>query len=59
MVDTPIWEGSALPPGSKLTGPAVIEHPGTTVVLHSGHTARIDEFGNTRITIDKVADRRA
>jgi hypothetical protein len=27
----------------------MIEHTGTTVVVHSGYTARIDEFGNTRI----------
>ena len=53
MVDTPIWDGAALPPGSTLAGPAVIEHPGTTVVLHSGQTARIDEFGNTRIATNK------
>jgi N-methylhydantoinase A len=59
MIDTPIWEGSALPPGSELSGPAVIEHAGTTVVLHSGQTARIDEFGNTRIAMNKGTDDRA
>ena len=36
-------------PGTTISGPAVIEHPGTTIVLHTGHKARIDEFGNTRI----------
>ena len=49
MIDTPIYEGSALPAGVSISGPAVIEHPGTTIVLHTGHRARIDEFGNTRI----------
>jgi N-methylhydantoinase A len=58
MVDTPIWEGSALPPGSELSGPAVIEHTDTTIVLHRGHSARIDEFGNTRIVTHKGTDRR-
>ena len=49
MVDTPIYDGAGLPAGATLSGPAVIEHPGTTIVLHTGHKARIDEFGNTRI----------
>jgi N-methylhydantoinase A len=49
MVDTPIYDGAGLRSGAGITGPAVIEHPGTTIVLHTGHAARIDEFGNTRI----------
>ena len=49
MIDTPIYEGAALRAGTSISGPAVIEHPGTTIVLHTGHSARIDEFGNTRI----------
>lgn len=49
MIDTPIYEGAALRSGTSISGPAVIEHPGTTIVLHTGHSARIDEFGNTRI----------
>jgi N-methylhydantoinase A len=49
MVDTPIYEGGALRAGASVSGPAIIEHPSTTIVLHTGHKARIDEFGNTRI----------
>ena len=49
MVDTPVYDGAGLPAGATLSGPAVIEHPGTTIVLHTGHKAHIDEFGNTRI----------
>jgi N-methylhydantoinase A len=49
MIDTPVYDGGQLSGGAGISGPAVIEHPGTTVVVHSGHTARIDEFGNTRI----------
>ncbi|WP_213737660.1 hydantoinase/oxoprolinase family protein [Bradyrhizobium sp. dw_411] len=49
MVDTPIYDGAGLPAGATVSGPAMIEHPGTTIVLHTGHKARIDEFGNTRI----------
>src|ERR1700733_11877300 len=49
MVETAVYEGAGLAPGTTVSGPAVIEHPGTTIVLHTGHKARIDEFGNTRI----------
>jgi N-methylhydantoinase A len=51
MVDTPIYEGGALRAGASVSGPAVIEHPSTTIVLHTGHKALIDEFGNTRIDL--------
>ncbi len=49
MVDTPIYDGATLSAGAEIAGPAVIEHPGTTIVLHSGQRARIDDFGNTHI----------
>lgn len=49
IINTPVYEGALLQEGMTILGPAVIEHPGTTIVLHTGHTARIDEFGNTRI----------
>lgn len=49
MIETPVYDGALLPAGAGISGPAVIEHPGTTIVLHTGHTARVDEFGNTRI----------
>ena len=49
MVDTPIYDGATLGAGVEIAGPAVIEHPGTTIVLHSGQRARIDGFGHTHI----------
>jgi N-methylhydantoinase A len=49
MVNTPIYDGAALGAGAEIAGPTVIEHPGTTIVLHSGQRARIDDFGNTHI----------
>src|SRR5690606_19761160 len=49
MVPTPIFDGPALPPGSRIAGPAIIEHPGTTIVVHTGQEARIDEFRHTHI----------
>ncbi len=50
MVDTPVHDGRRLGVGATLTGPAVIEHPDTTIVLLRGQLARIDAHGNTRIT---------
>jgi len=49
MVPTPVFDGAQLPPGTQLVGPAIIEHPGTTIVVLSGHAARIDEFRHTHI----------
>jgi N-methylhydantoinase A len=52
MVDTPVYDGPALPPGARLVGPAIIEHPGTTIVVLSGQNAAVDEWRNTHITPD-------
>lgn len=46
-----IHDGERLGPGMVLQGPAVIEDPGTTIVLHPGNTARVDGFGNIHITL--------
>jgi N-methylhydantoinase A len=50
-VDTPVYDGGALRPGNRVTGPAVIETPDTTVVVHPGQSMRIDHFGNFEITL--------
>jgi N-methylhydantoinase A/oxoprolinase/acetone carboxylase beta subunit len=34
-----------------LTGPAIIEHPGTNIVVLTGQIARIDEYRHTHILI--------
>jgi N-methylhydantoinase A len=49
MVVTPIFDGPSLPPGTELRGPAVIEHPGTTIVALAGQRARIDEWRHTHL----------
>jgi len=51
QVATPIWDGQALRPGNRLAGPAVVETPDTTVVVHPGQSLRIDAFGNFEITL--------
>lgn len=55
MIETPVYAGAELPSGTEIAGPAVIEHPATTIVVLSGQTARIDAFGNTRIGIAQEA----
>lgn len=59
MVPTPVYDGPSLPPDTRLEGPAIIEHPGTTIVILSGQQAHIDSFGHTHISTgdDKGGDR--
>jgi N-methylhydantoinase A len=44
-----IFDGGKLCPGARIDGPAIIEHPGTTIVIGSGQVGVIDEFLNTII----------
>ena len=49
MVRTPIYDGPELPAQARIAGPAVIEHPGTTIVVLAGQTATIDNQRHTHI----------
>ena len=49
--DATIYDGTKLEPGMAFSGPAVIEDPGTTVVIHPGNRVEIDGFGNIHIQI--------
>ena len=44
--DTPIYDYAALRAGHRITGPAVIEVPTTTVVVPAGRTGTVDGLGN-------------
>ncbi|MCX5497793.1 hydantoinase/oxoprolinase family protein [Kaistia dalseonensis] len=46
-----IYNAEKLEPGMSFAGPAVIEDPGTTIVVHPGNHVSIDDFGNTHIEI--------
>ncbi|WP_440064140.1 hydantoinase/oxoprolinase family protein [Streptosporangium sp. OZ121] len=46
---TPIHRRSDLTAGARVTGPAVIEEYGSTLPLHPGFTATMDEFGNLEV----------
>jgi N-methylhydantoinase A len=54
--ETPRYERSALRPGAKIEGPALVEEAGATVVLFPGHALTVDGFGNMAI---KVQGRRS
>lgn len=50
---TPIYDGPRLRPGNVVEGPAVIEHPGTTIVVHPGQRAEIDRYANTLLILQE------
>ena len=50
-LDTPVYDGTRLTHGHQLPGHAIIEQPGTTVVVPAGARADIDALGNTVITL--------
>lgn len=47
--ETPIHQRTTLKPGTTLKGPAVVEEYGSTVPLHPGYTATVDDYGNLEI----------
>jgi N-methylhydantoinase A len=49
MIPTPIYDGPALAVGTAVEGPAIVEHPGTTILILSNQRARIDDHGHTHI----------
>ena len=46
-----IYDGTKLEPGMSFAGPAIVEDPGTTVVVHPGNTVEIDGYGNIHIRL--------
>ena len=53
LLDTPVYSGPSLPAGAVVAGLAIVEHPGTTILVPERYTARIDEYGHTHICADK------
>jgi N-methylhydantoinase A len=45
-VDTPVYDSSRLKPGNRITGPAIVEEPTTTVVIPAGFDCTLDEYQN-------------
>ncbi len=44
-----IYDGEKLEPGMAFSGPAIIEDPGTTIVIHPDNRVEVDGFGNIHI----------
>ncbi len=51
FVNAPIYDGPRMRVGHAVRGPAIIEEPFTTIVLHPRQTAALDRYGNYRITV--------
>jgi N-methylhydantoinase A len=49
--DTRFYAGGKLPPGSKISGPALILRSDTTILLESNDRAEVDSFLNLIITV--------
>ncbi|MEM7303194.1 MAG: hydantoinase/oxoprolinase family protein [Pseudomonadota bacterium] len=47
-----IYDGTKLAPGMRFDGPAIVEDPGTTIVLHPGNSAHVDGYGNVHIEME-------
>jgi len=48
---TPVFWGHRLAPGNVIPGPAIIQVPDTTIVVHPWETARMDAYGNVLIDL--------
>jgi N-methylhydantoinase A len=48
-IDIAVWQWAELPVGQRIDGPAVIEHPETTVYVGPRQTALVDGAGNLSI----------
>ncbi len=59
MINTPVLDAVSLSAGIRITGPAVIDGPTTTVLISPGDTLAVDERGNLIIDIDPPGSGRA
>ena len=50
-LDTPVYAGEDLAPGTTLAGPLIIVEPTTTLVIDPGATVRVTELGNYLIDL--------
>ncbi len=48
-----IYDGEKLESGMSFGGPAIIEDPGTTIVIHPGNHVKVDGYGNLHITFNQ------
>jgi N-methylhydantoinase A len=46
FIATAIYDAERLRPGNRIAGPAVVESPATTTIVHPGQRVRVDEYLN-------------
>ena len=51
FVTAPVYDGPRVRVGQRISGPAIIEEPFTTIVLHPHQRAALDRFGNYHIAV--------
>ena len=54
LVDADAYDAMRLAPGARLSGPAVVEHPFTTIQVPAGWELRIDDGGNFGLHDEEV-----
>jgi N-methylhydantoinase A len=47
-----VYDGDRLEPGMELAGPAIVETSGTTIVMHPGNRATVDDYGNVIVELE-------
>ncbi|MEZ3115432.1 hydantoinase/oxoprolinase family protein [Halobaculum sp. MBLA0147] len=50
--DTPVYDRERLVPGVAFDGPAVVEGPESTIVVHPEQRARVDDHANVIVAVD-------
>lgn len=48
-----IYDGTLLEAGMRFVGPAIVETPGTTMVIHPGNQVQVDDYGHLHITLNR------
>jgi N-methylhydantoinase A len=51
FLDTPVFDGTRLGPGTELPGPALVEEPFTVLVVPPGGRARLGDTGNYELRL--------
>ena len=57
FVETPVYDGTALAAGNRITGPAIIEELATTVVVPHDTVVAVTEYGGYLLRIPKLKAR--
>ena len=50
---TPVHERAALPAGARIAGPALVEEPSATTLVHPGQTLSVDRWLNLVIEVGR------